>query len=136
MLIIDLGGGISDFSLIRVSPAGRAKTDRRDDILATGGVHIGGTDFDRRLSMAKAMPELGLGTWSRDGKRQLPQLFYHDLATWHRIHALYNTRTEGELQQIRYDAAPARPGRPVAPDRRPASGPRPGPWRWNRPRST
>src|SRR5690606_23202398 len=61
-LIVDLGGGTSDFTIIRVGPERARKVDRADDILATAGVHIGGTDFDRLLSMSRVMPELGLGS--------------------------------------------------------------------------
>ena len=50
MLVIDIGGGTSDFSLIRLGPGRAAKPDRREDILAYGGVHIGGVDFDKPVS--------------------------------------------------------------------------------------
>ena len=53
-LVIDLGGGTSDFSIVRVSPERAQAPDRSGDILATTGVHIGGTDFDRLLSMGAA----------------------------------------------------------------------------------
>ena len=49
-LIVDIGGGTSDFSIVRVSPERATAADRKDDILASAGVHIGGTDFDRLLS--------------------------------------------------------------------------------------
>lgn len=97
-LIVDLGGGTSDFSVVRVSPERARAADRSADILATAGVHIGGTDFDRLLSMAKVMPELGLGTRTLDGKRHLPVAPYHDLSTWHRINLLYNAQTLRDLR--------------------------------------
>jgi hypothetical chaperone protein len=97
-LIADLGGGTSDFSLVRVSPQRARAADRSADILATAGVHIGGTDFDRLLSMARVMPELGLGTRTLDGKRHLPVAPYHDLSTWHRINRLYTAQTLRDLR--------------------------------------
>lgn len=97
-LIVDLGGGTSDFSVVRVSPTRAKALDRGGDILATAGVHIGGTDFDRLLSMAKVMPELGLGTLTKDGKRHLPVAPYHDLSTWHRINRLYTAQTLRDLR--------------------------------------
>ena len=45
------------------------RADRLDDVLATTGVHVGGTDFDRRLSLELLMPLLGFGTWGRAGGR-------------------------------------------------------------------
>ncbi len=108
-LIADLGGGTSDFSLVRVSPERARKADRGGDILATAGVHIGGTDFDRLLSMNKVMPELGLGTMTKDGKRHLPVAPYYDLSTWHRINRLYNAQTLRDLRGTMREAqAPGR----------------------------
>ena len=103
-LIVDLGGGTSDFTVIRVSPERSKKPQRADDILATAGVHVGGTDFDRLLSVAKVMPELGLGTMTRDGKRHLPVAPYYDLSTWHRINRLYNAQTQRDLRGTRREA--------------------------------
>jgi hypothetical chaperone protein len=108
-LIVDLGGGTSDFTVIRVSPERARSVDRSGDILSTAGVHIGGTDFDRLLSMTKVMPELGLGTLTRDGKRHLPVAPYHDLSTWHRINRLYNAQALRDLRgTMRESRAPER----------------------------
>lgn len=105
VLIADIGGGTSDFSIVRVSPERRTKAERGDDILANGGIHIGGTDFDRLLSLKCVMPELGFGSPTADGKRELPTLYYHELATWHRINQLYKKTVLPELRQIRFEAA-------------------------------
>tara|TARA_Y100000296_G_scaffold17999_2_gene21305 strand:+ start:1152 stop:2408 length:1257 start_codon:yes stop_codon:yes gene_type:complete len=100
-LIVDLGGGTSDFSVVRVSPAGQQKVDRREDILATGGVHIGGVDFDRRLSLHTVMPELGYRMPFKDNAGQEFPVYYHqNLATWHKIHFLYDKETEISLRSM------------------------------------
>ncbi len=104
-LVIDIGGGTSDFSVIRVSPERARATDRREDILSTAGVHIGGTDFDRLLSLREVMPLLGYRTETADGKRPLPSAPYYDLATWHRINRLYNQKTMLELRSTEREAA-------------------------------
>ena len=103
-LIVDLGGGTSDFTVIRVSPERAKAVDRSQDILSTAGVHVGGTDFDRLLSMGKVMPELGLGTMTLDGKRHLPVAPYYDLSTWHRINRLYNAQTLRDLRGTQREA--------------------------------
>jgi len=59
VLVADLGGGTSDFSVVRLGPGRIAKADRTDDVLGTTGVHIGGTDFDQKLSLEQVMPLLG-----------------------------------------------------------------------------
>jgi hypothetical chaperone protein len=47
-LIADIGGGTSDFSIIRVGPQHRGRADRSGDVLANEGVRLGGTDSTRR----------------------------------------------------------------------------------------
>lgn len=104
-LIVDMGGGTSDFTVIRVSPERARKSDRKEDILANKGVHIGGTDFDRLLSLRHVMPHLGYMTPTKDGKRNLPAGYFVDFATWQRINLLYTPKAAIDLRQIRYEAA-------------------------------
>ena len=106
-LIVDLGGGTSDFSVVRVSPERARSVERARDILSTAGVHVGGTDFDRLLSMAKVMPQLGLGSETKDGKRYLPVAPYYDLSTWHRINRLYTAQTLRDLRGTMREAQEA-----------------------------
>ena len=61
-LIADIGGGTSDFSIVRLGPERHAKANRSSDILANDGVRIGGTDFDRQLSLGVVMPLFGFGS--------------------------------------------------------------------------
>ncbi|RWE74439.1 MAG: Hsp70 family protein [Mesorhizobium sp.] len=103
-LIVDMGGGTSDFSIVRVSPERARSTDRKADILANRGIHIGGTDFDRLLSIAHVMPELGYLTRTKDHKRNLPAAYFIDLATWQRINLVYTAKAMSDLRQIRYEA--------------------------------
>ncbi|MDX8440411.1 Hsp70 family protein [Mesorhizobium australafricanum] len=103
-LIVDMGGGTSDFSIVRVSPERARSTDRKTDILANRGIHIGGTDFDRLLSIAHVMPELGYLTRTKDHKRNLPAAYFIDLATWQRINLVYTAKAMNDLRQIRYEA--------------------------------
>ena len=104
VLIVDIGGGTSDFSIVRVSAERSAKTDRKDDVLANVGVHVGGTDFDRLFSLAMVMPHFGYRSWTIDRKRELPSRYFHDLATWQFINWLYTGKVMNELKQIRYEA--------------------------------
>lgn len=104
VLIADIGGGTSDFSLVRLSPQRIAKAERREDILANGGVHVGGTDFDKYLSLSSFMPLLGMGSRLRNGN-ELPSTCYFNLATWHTINFAYTPRAWTELQDIYRDAS-------------------------------
>lgn len=91
-LVVDIGGGTSDFTVIRLNPQRSQQSDRSRDILATTGVHIGGTDFDRLLDLSTVMPLLGykhLGT----GGRPVPNSVFFDLSSWHLIHQAYTRKS-------------------------------------------
>jgi hypothetical chaperone protein len=104
VLIADIGGGTSDFSLVRLGPERAGRAERRDDILATGGVHIGGTDFDKYLSLASVMPLLGHGSALLSGA-PVPSSYYFNLATWHTINQAYTRKSIGQLADLARDAA-------------------------------
>ena len=102
VLVVDIGGGTSDFSVVRLGPQRAGKADRSADVLATTGVHIGGTDFDRKLSQARVMPLLGLGHIGPHG-REVPSKVFHDLSTWHLIQWRYAPQAVREAQALRSD---------------------------------
>ncbi|GIZ12990.1 Hsp70 family protein [Pseudomonas sp. NCCP-436] len=106
VLIIDIGGGTSDFSLVRLAPQRHHQADRQSDILATGGVHIGGNDFDKQLSLAGVMPLFGYGSRMKSDAF-MPTSYHLNLATWHTINALYAQKTQLALQNMRYDIVDA-----------------------------
>lgn len=101
-LIADLGGGTSDFSVVRISPSGGKKADRGGDILSTGGVHVGGTDLDRLVNLRKVMPELGMDSRLKrdfgDGLITIPRHVFVSLSTWQKIHLLYDQATLREVR--------------------------------------
>jgi hypothetical chaperone protein len=104
VLIADIGGGTSDFSLVRLSPERAKKAERRDDILANGGVHIGGTDFDKYLSLSSIMPLLGYGSRLRNNS-EVPSSYFFNLATWHTINQVYTKKMWTQLSDLIRDSA-------------------------------
>src|SRR5581483_8537916 len=104
-LVADIGGGTSDFSVVRVSPERSRFADRREDILGFTGVHIGGTDFDRQLGLASVMPALGLNSPLRRKGLDAPAWYFSDLATWHRINFLYDQKVLTEVRGVLRDSA-------------------------------
>jgi len=99
-LIADIGGGTSDFSIIRVGPQHRDRADRGRDVLATAGIRVGGTDFDTALNLAAVMPLLGLGTQLVKKNLPMPNALYHELAAWPTINFAYTYRNERELAEL------------------------------------
>ncbi|WP_395709019.1 Hsp70 family protein [Reyranella sp.] len=99
-LIADIGGGTSDFSIVRVGPRQRDRVDRGSDVLANAGVRVGGTDFDTALSLAAVMPNLGLGTQLVEKNLPMPNALYHELATWATINFAYTYKNERALAEL------------------------------------
>lgn len=100
VLIADIGGGTSDFSVIRIGPDRMARADRRDDVLGNSGARIGGTDFDTLLNIDAVMPLLGLGTFLTSKDLPMPKAIYYELATWATINFAYNFKTEREVREL------------------------------------
>ena len=112
VLVADIGGGTSDFSVVRVGPERRQHRDRRSDILASHGVHSAGTDFDRHVELARILPALGYGAFGpprRDrAPLEVPSRIYFDLATWHLINTVYRPQRLMEIASMRDDYADPR----------------------------
>ncbi len=89
-LIVDIGGGTSDFSIFR-RKAGETQ------IIASHGVRVGGTDFDKAISLDRVMPLLGRGGEIRndigEGTYTAPNAIFNDLASWEKIPFQYNPET-------------------------------------------
>ncbi|MEL6570169.1 MAG: Hsp70 family protein [Pseudomonadota bacterium] len=81
-LIVDIGGGTSDFSIFE-------RVDGETKILASNGVRVGGTDFDKAVSLAHVMPLLGREAEIRndigEGTYTAPRALFNDLASWEKI---------------------------------------------------
>lgn len=104
VLIADIGGGTSDFSLVRLSPQRAKAAERRDDLLANAGVHIGGTDIDRAFNLAEVMPLLGFRSRKKNGT-ELPATPFFNLATWHTINFCYTRAAWSDFQDMYRDGA-------------------------------
>jgi len=108
VLIGDFGGGTSDFSLIRLGPAARRRSQRRDDILGVDGVGIAGDAFDGTIVRHAVAPSLGLGSTYRTAFDQVlpvPQWLYERLERWEHLSFLKTKQTMETLRRVRFGAA-------------------------------
>jgi len=94
ILVVDIGGGTSDFSVMHLTP-------HEAQILSNLGVHIGGTNYDKALSLATAMPDMGFRSRMTNG-HDMPGLYYHQLSTWHLINQLYTQKTLLGAKELHY----------------------------------
>ena len=83
----------------RLGPQRMHQGNRQEDVLATSGVHIGGTDFDQKLSLETVMPLLGYGHLGPQ-RREVPSRVFFELSTWHLIHWLYQPRAIAQAQAL------------------------------------
>lgn len=105
-LVVDIGGGTSDFSLFETDADGGV------NVIANHGIRIGGTDFDRALSIEHVMPLLGKGAQLRkhlgEGTLSAPKAIFNDLATWEKIPFVYTRETlrmVAEMQSLALEPA-------------------------------
>ncbi|WP_448548490.1 molecular chaperone [Thalassotalea fusca] len=68
VLVVDIGGGTTDCSMILMSPQYMQQTSRESHLLSHSGVRIGGNDFDIQLALRGIMPSLGLDSLQKSGK--------------------------------------------------------------------
>ncbi len=97
LLIVDIGGGTSDFTILTPD------VTEGYQVLGTAGIHIGGTNLDKALALKKVMPELGMGTLVRIANGSdinIPTTWFHSLSTWHEINSLYPSTVIHEIRNF------------------------------------
>lgn len=106
VLVLDIGGGTSDCSLIQMGPSHRDKTDRSADFIAHAGTRVGGNDFDISVTYRELMRLLGRGTELKNGLL-VPAQYYSNAAKFNDVNAqaIFNSSEYGrELAQLVRDA--------------------------------
>lgn len=84
-LVVDIGGGTSDFSVVDLYDTRFKPT--------TTGIHIGGNDFDEKLASDYFMPLYGKGgryysDYNKDQTKLLPN-YYDDLSKWIKVNDVH-----------------------------------------------
>lgn len=102
--VVDLGGGTSDFTVIRIGGKLRFKKERKEDILSTGGIRVGGNDFDRSLSLSSFMPTFGRGGFYGKQGLPVPSFLFSELSEWSMINRCYTTQNKELVIRIMNEA--------------------------------
>ncbi len=88
VLVADIGGGTSDFTVMKLGPEKYKTTNRRQDILAQGGVYIGGDSFDSSF-MSQALTSYfgkNLLYESSPGKMlEVPNVLFDNIISWEKM---------------------------------------------------
>ena len=87
VLVADFGAGTSDVTVMRLGPGRGASTDRKGDILASGGVYIGGDRFDAEIMRHKLLSRFGAAStyMSLTRRQPMPPDLMNKLLAWHRL---------------------------------------------------
>lgn len=106
VLVGDFGAGTSDFTLMRLGPSHLGREDRREDVLASSGVRIGGDRFDAAIVEHKLLPLFGAGvTYKSMLKRlEIPVWMTRKLLAWHELAFLRERSTLEFLKKARSTA--------------------------------
>ncbi|MGL5239670.1 MAG: molecular chaperone [Kluyvera ascorbata] len=67
VLVVDIGGGTTDCSVLLMGPQWRARHDREQSLLGHSGCRVGGNDLDIALAFKSLMPLLGMGGETEKG---------------------------------------------------------------------
>ncbi|WP_158783555.1 molecular chaperone [Pantoea sp. BAV 3049] len=67
VLVVDIGGGTTDCSMLLMGPQWQDKSDRNGSLLGHSGCRVGGNDLDIMLAFKELMPLLGLGGATEKG---------------------------------------------------------------------
>jgi hypothetical chaperone protein len=106
VLIGDFGGGTSDFSVLRLRPAG-TPAEQRYEILGNDGVALAGDAFDGRMMHHVVAPALGRGTRYKTPYGTVlpvPTWPYTKLERWHHLSMLANRSTLFRLRELKREA--------------------------------
>lgn len=80
VLIVDIGGGTTDCSMLKMGPSYRYNTDRSRSILGHTGQRVGGNDLDIHLAFRQMMTEFGLGSLMNSGLEMPITQFWNPVA--------------------------------------------------------
>lgn len=101
VLVADLGGGTTDFTYLILDPAKVGSKDRRNDILATGGIYIGGDSFDSSFMWDRGTPHFGKDTLyeAAPGKMlTVPNSYFSNICSWEQMNFFNGLRVRNDLQ--------------------------------------
>jgi hypothetical chaperone protein len=101
VLVADLGGGTTDFTFLRLDPSKIGSPDRRKDVIATGGIYIGGDSFDSAFMWEKGTPYFGKHTMyeAAPGKMlKVPVSLFANICSWEQMNFFNGQKIKNDLQ--------------------------------------
>ncbi len=106
VLIVDIGGGTTDCSVLLMGPQWHDRAERQESLLGHSGCRVGGNDLDIMLAFKELMPLLGSGGQTHKGIA-LPALPWWNAIAINDVPAqsdFYATASRKQLQDLIRDA--------------------------------
>lgn len=106
VLVVDIGGGTTDCSLIRMGPGYRDRLDRHDSLLGHSGCRVGGNDLDIYLAFKTLMPVFGKDSMQQRGIFMPTPQFWNPIAINNVVAQtdFYMASNRKVLEQLKRDA--------------------------------
>lgn len=105
VLVGDLGGGTTDFTYLILDPSKIGSKDRKSDMMATGGIYVGGDSFDSAFMWEKGTPYFGKNTIyeATPGKPlTVPKSLFANICTWDKMNFFNGLRIKKDIEDYFY----------------------------------
>ncbi|MFD2581491.1 Hsp70 family protein [Pedobacter vanadiisoli] len=105
VLVADLGGGTTDFTYLILDPAKVGSKDRKNDMIASGGIYIGGDSLDSAFMWDKGTPYFGKNTLyeATPGKvLNVPKSLFANICTWDKMNFFNGLKIQKEIEEYYY----------------------------------
>lgn len=105
VLVGDLGGGTTDFTYLVLDPAKVGSKDRKKDMMATGGIYIGGDSFDSDFMWERGTPYFGKHTTyeATPGKvLTVPKSLFANICSWDQMNFFNGQRIKKDIDNYYY----------------------------------
>lgn len=101
VLVADLGGGTTDFTYLGLDPDRANTADRKKDMIASGGIYIGGDSFDSAFMWDKGTPYFGKDTLyeASPGKLlKVPVSLFDNICSWDKMNFFNSLRIKKSME--------------------------------------
>jgi hypothetical chaperone protein len=105
VLVADLGGGTTDFTYVILDPDKTGNIDRKEDLVASGGIYIGGDSFDSAFMWEKGTPYFGKYTQyeATPGKvLTVPKSLFANICSWDKMNFFNGLKIKKEIEDYYY----------------------------------
>ncbi|WP_025142759.1 Hsp70 family protein [Pedobacter jeongneungensis] len=105
VLVADLGGGTTDFTYLILDPDKVGSKDRKKDMIASGGIYIGGDSLDSAFMWDKGTPYFGKNTMyeATPGKvLNVPKSLFANICTWDKMNFFNGLKIQKEIEEYYY----------------------------------